>query len=683
MLFLARFRVSADIGGTFSDLFVYDEDSGEIITTKAPTTPAEPALGLINALEKSKISIADMVFFSHGTTMGTNSLIERKIPRTALITTRGFRDVLEIRRANKQDIWDAYKDVAPPYVRRRDRLEVDERIDYSGKILKPLDEKEAKDVSKLVRDRRINAVAICFANSHMNGSNERRMKNILSRIHPEAYVCASHEIVPEIFEFERTSTTVINAALGPIMSNYMKDLVSRLRDCGYKHDVLIMHSAGGVMTAETAANFSCRLTNSGPTAGAAAVTFVAGLCGFKNAIGLDMGGTSADVSLTHNGKTRLTNEWSVEFGYPILFPCVDMVSIGAGGGSVAWIDSGGSLRNGPQSMGADPGPACYMKGGTEPTNTDANLVLERLSDKMFLGGQLKIDKEAAKQVIRRKIANPLGMDIVEAAQSIISIANANMLDAISLLSVRRGYDPREFVLVGFGGAGPLHVPFLAKELKIPRVLIPPHPGITSAMGCLLVDVRHDFSKTFICRANEAKANKIEKELVSLESKAVKLLKNEDITTDRIRILRNLDMRYLGQWRSLTVQCPRPFTAETLKDACGRFHAEHEREYMYSRREQEIEIYGLRVAGIGVTKKPKLKKYPRKGDVKAAYKGTRNVFFKETKGFTETEIYDRFKLVPGFEIEGPAIVEQMDSTLVIPPEMNANVDDYLNILMDIR
>ncbi|MFQ5763048.1 MAG: hydantoinase/oxoprolinase family protein [Candidatus Bathyarchaeia archaeon] len=679
---MPAYRVAVDVGGTFTDVFVYDEHTGEIRIAKSPSTPINPAIGVMEALKKSSIAPAEMVFFSHGSTVGTNALITRNFPRTGLVATKGFRDVIEIRRGVREDIWDAYKDPAPPYVKRRDRLEVDERTDYTGTILKPLSEDEARSIARVFKRRGIASIAISFINAYMNGENERIMKQILQSEYPEAFVCTSHEVVPEIFEHERTSTTAVNACLGPVVSHYLYDLTRRLKEAGYTGDAVVMHSGGGVMTAESIAFHAARIANSGPAAGAIAGAYFAKLCGFQNSIGLDMGGTSTDVSLMFNGEMRIAREWWVEFGYPILFPCVDMVSIGAGGGSVAWIDEGGSLRNGPRSMGADPGPACYMKGGTEPTNTDANMLLGRLNPDMFLGGAMKVDKNASEEAIKQKIGDPLGLDAVQAADAMIKVANSNMCDAVRLMSVRRGYDPREFSMVVFGGAGPLHGAYVAAELSIPALIIPLWPGITSALGCLLTDIKHDLSKTYISDVAEVNADLLEREFTIMEEEAAKRLRAEGTPEDRQQMLRYMDMRYVGQWRSLTVSCSRPI-GDSLEAVCDKFHVEHQREYAYSARDQSVETYGLRVSAIGLTDKPKLPKLPRTGTAETALKGSRNLYLSEAGGFVETKVYDRSKLSAGAILTGPAVVEQIDSTVLIPTEANGEVDDYGNIIISIK
>ncbi|GAB4269796.1 MAG: hydantoinase/oxoprolinase family protein [Deferrisomatales bacterium] len=674
-----QYRIAVDVGGTFTDVFIFDEAHGEVRVTKTPSTPDDPGQGILDGLDKGGVPLDRVLLFSHGTTVGTNALITRRLPRTAMVTTKGFRDVLEIRRSTKEDLWDAYQDVAPPYVRRRDRLEVAERIDYRGEVVTPLDEEEARRVATILRKRRVSAVAVCFMNSYANPAHELRMKEILQEALPEAFICTSAEILPEIFEHERFSTTVINAALGPVAGNYLKKLTGRLREKGYAGEVLVLHSGGGVMTADTVAERASRIASSGIAAGAISSAYIAKLCGFQNAIGLDMGGTSADISLMYDGELRVTKEWQVEYGYPILYPSIEIITIGAGGGSEAWIDQGGSLRNGPQSAGADPGPACYRRGGTEPTNTDANLLLGRLSPKI-LGGAMELDVQAAEAAVR-KIAEPFGFRTEEAANAIIQVANANMYDALKLISVRRGYDPREFALVAFGGAGALHAAHLAREMEIPTVIVPPFPGITSAMGCLLVDVQHDLSKTYLADAAAADVAALEDQFRALEQQGMELLAAEYTAPEHVQLLRFLDMRYAGQWRALTIPAGRPL--ESLEAAVETFHAEHQREYAFSNPQGAVQIYGLRVKAVGAVPKPGLKKHPLRVGAEPTAAGTRPVYFAEAGGYVATPIYDRPTLPPGATLTGPAIVEQLDSTVVIPPGVEARVDEYLNLILDVR
>ncbi|MFA9418404.1 hydantoinase/oxoprolinase family protein [Natrinema sp. HArc-T2] len=672
-------RSGVDIGGTFTDVIVFDEETGDIEIEKTPSTPANPAEGVINGLTKSELDVSALDFFSHGSTVGMNALIERELPRVGLITTEGFRDVLEIRDGTKEDIWDTYEDVADPYVKRRDRLEVSERIDYNGTVVEPLDEEEAREVVRIFKRRGIDTIAISLINAYANGDHERRLEEIVAEEHPDAFVCTSHEILPEMFEHERTSTTVINAALVPVVQEYLVDLSSQLSERGYDGDVLAMHSGGGVMTTDAIAYYAARIANSGPTAGAIAGQYIAEQCGFENAIGFDMGGTSADVSLTYQGDVETTDEWAVEYGYPIMFPTTDIETIGSGGGSVAWIDEGGSLRVGPKSQGADPGPACYMRGGDKPTTTDANVVLGWVDPDNFLGGDMKATSKPSREVISRDIADPLDLSLTDAASAIERIAIANMCNAVRLVSTSKGYDPREFALVAFGGAGPLHAASVARNMNIPKVIVPPYPGINSALGCLLVDVEHDLSRTFIADATEDVTEDIETAFAEMEAEIEERLDEEGIDRNRTRMDHELKMRYTGQWRSLSVPCSRPI--ESMDAIRDKFHREHERVYAYSDEEQSIEFYGLRVTGRGIVEKPSFPELESEG-LNDAHKGTREAYFEEVGEYVETDVYNRGKLGAGASFSGPAIVEQMDSTTVVPPNAKAEVEETGNLIITV-
>ncbi len=675
---MSRYRVAVDVGGTFTDAVIFDEKTTEVSIAKVPSVPASPAQGIIDGIKEANITKGEQIrLFSHGTTVATNALITRRLPRTGLVTTAGFRDVLEIRRATKDDLWDAYKDVAPPYIPRRDRLEVEERIAYDGSVLTPLNQEQARQVAHILRRRQVESVAVSFINSYINPIHEQQLKVILQQELPGVMVTISSEVLPEIFEFERTSTTVANAVLGPVVGRYMVDLSRQLQQLGYGGEVLVLHSGGGVMTAASAEHYAARLAASGPAAGAVAMAYVAKLCGFESAMGLDMGGTSADISLMWKGDLRITRDWQVEYGYPIRFPSVDVITIGAGGGSLAWIDKGGSLRNGPQSAGADPGPASYIKGGTEPTNTDANLALGRLGPQL-LGGKMLLHLDAARQAIDQRIGSQLGMDTVSAAHAIIQVANANMSDALRLISLQRGYDPRDFALVAFGGAGPLHAADLAREVNIPTIIVPPYPGALSAMGCLLVDMRHDLTKTVTTTTTKEDLAQLESEFRPMETELLEQLRREGVGEQDIELMRYLDMRYLGQWRYLSV----PYTQDRIEPGqlLDAFHQEHEREFAYSQPELPVEIFGVRVTAVGKIAKPHLPLFDKRPGATVQPSGTRPVYFAKADGFVETPIFDRGALPAGLSLTGPAIVEQLDSTTVIPPGIRAEVDEYLNIIM---
>jgi N-methylhydantoinase A len=673
---MSRYRVAVDVGGTFTDVFVLDEDSAEVDVAKVPSTPHDPMEAVMNGVAAASVDLGDVTLFSHGTTVATNALITRRFPPAAVVTTKGFRDVLEIRRGTKNDLWDAYNDVAPPYIRRRDRLEVSERIDYTGRVLEPLDEDEARAVAAKLSRRGVQAVAVCFINAYANPANEQRMREILQEELPGVAVSTSSEILPEIFEYERFSTTVANAVLSPLVGGYVKRLGERLRESGYKGDLLLLHSGGGVMTEALVEKYAVRLAASGIAAGAIASRELALRCGHRNAIGLDMGGTSTDIALVHDGEMRTTNEWAVEYGYPISFPSIEILTIGAGGGSLAWIDQAGSLRNGPQSAGADPGPACYLRGGDEPTNTDANVVLGRLGTEL-VGGGMTLDHSAAEQVIKSKVAVPLGMGLIEAASAVIKVANANMADAVRLISIRRGLDPREFALVAFGGAGPLHGAAVAKELSIPVVIVPPNPGITSALGCLLVDVRHDLATMYLRPVEEADQSEIDQEFAKLEAEARERLQHEGVPDEHVSLQRTIAMRYLGQWRSLAVPVDRSLAS--LDEAIAKFHDQHEREYAYRRDGAPVEIYQLGLRAIGITPKPQLKQYQlgRAGVAPEPFT-RRPVKFDELDEPVETPVFHRDSLSAGTDLRGPAIIDQFDSTTVVPPGVIAKVDEYLII-----
>jgi N-methylhydantoinase A len=667
-------RVAVDVGGTFTDICILDEGEGTIEVAKVPST-ADPIDAVVSGVVEAGVDLRDVVVFSHGTTVATNALITRNLPPAAMVTTRNFRDVIEIRRGTKADLWDAYNDVAPPYIRRRDRFEVTERIDWAGEVVTPLDEEDALHVASILRKRGVKTVAVCFINSYANPAHELRMREILEQELPGVSVSTSAEILPEIFEHERFSTTVANAVLAPLIGGYVRRLADRLGENGYGGDVLLLHSGGGVMTPKTAERLPVRLAASGIAAGAIASRHLATLCGYSNAIGLDMGGTSTDISLVYAGEERVTKEWFVEYGYPIVFPSIEVLTIGAGGGSFAWIDEAGSLRNGPESAGANPGPACYGRGNDRPTNTDANLVLGRLGEGL-IGGAMTLDRAAAERAIAAHIGDPLGLGVEDAADAILRVANANMADAVRLISIRRGYDPREFALVAFGGAGPMHGAALARELSIPTVLVPPDPGITSALGCLLVDVKHDLSTMFLGAVDGVDPVELEGEFGKLEAEARERLESEEVPEEQMSIQRLIDMRYLGQWRSLTIPVDAPVD---LEDAASRFHSEHEREYNYRRDGAPVEIYRLNVRAVGVTPKPDLKRHDRNGAA-ARPSATRPVRFDETDAAVDTPVYARTELAAGTRLDGPAIVDQLDSTTLVPPGWRAEVDEWLNIRM---
>ena len=674
---MQHLRVAVDIGGTFTDICVLDERSGALQIAKVPST-SDPIDAAFDGLRKTGIDLKDVTLFAHGTTVATNALITRRLPHVAMVTTTGFRDVIEIGRSTKQDLWDAYQDNPPPYIRRRDRLTFDERTSALGEVEVGVDAAAARELAARLRKRGYAAVAVCFMNSFANPANEREMKRILEQELPGVAISNSADVLCEMFEHDRFSTAVVNAVLQPVVGAYALRLQERLRAGGYDNDLLLLHSGGGVMTPKTVSYQAARLAGSGIAAGAVASKYIGTLCGYPHSIGFDMGGTSTDVSLVYDGQSTVTREWYIEYGHPICFPSIDIKTIGAGGGSLAWIDEAGSLRNGPHSAGAQPGPACYGQGGDKPTNTDANLLLGRLGSGLA-GGDLRLDVELARQAVRTQVAHPLGLSDVEAAKAIIDVANANMADAIRLVSIMRGYDPRDFALVAFGGAGALHGAALARDLAIPTVIVPPNPGVTSALGCLLVDIQHDLTLVYLVDVAAADPKAIESAFAELEIEARERLVKEGVAPAQMLLVRSIDMRYAGQWRSIAVPAPAPFTA--IADAVRAFEQAHLREYNYKREGAALEIFRLNLTAIGMTPKAELKRGVH-AQAGAKARGERAVVFDDVTTSVMTPIYRRDDLAAGMRIAGPCIVEQLDATTLVPPAATMTVDDWLNLRIEV-
>ena len=678
---MAGFRVGVDIGGTFTDTVMIRD--GEITRVKVPSTPPAFHKGLLNGLDRLEQPLSDMDLLAHGTTVGTNAIVARAGARTGLVTTKGFRDVLVLRRGDRADQFNLWWQPQAGLVPRPSRFEVDERVDYAGDVVRPLDEDGVRRVAAQIREQELEAVAVTLINSFVNPAHEQRIKEILSEELPGVYLSISSEILPEILEYERTATTTVNAYIGPVMDRYVAALEHELRDKGYGGDVVISTSAGGVATPEIVRQVPARTVESGPAAGVMAAAEICRLAGIDNVVTFDMGGTSLDVGLIHAGEVLRTNQYMVEWGTPVRFPCVDVKSIGAGGGSIAWIDKGGSLRVGPHSAGASPGPACYGQGGTDATVTDAELVLGRLEASAFLGGEMRVDPALAKDAVRSDVGEHFGWDAVEAASGIVRIAVNNMTESLRLATVDRGYDPREFSLFALGGAGPLFAAEVAREANVPQVIVPRHPGLTSALGLLMVDIRHDVSKSLMRTESQLDPALLNDEYRALERRAADTLAGEGVAPGDMLIERTADMRYYGQSASINIPVPSgELDAATLLTVVRSFHARHEQEYGYTMPADaaEPELATLRVSGIGKADSFKLLPSGRSGALDDALVGTRQIFFDGE--FHETPIYDRDGLAPGVTFDGPAIVEQLDSTIVVLPGMAARVDDYENVLISI-
>lgn len=674
----SRTHVAVDIGGTFTDICTFDKVDGQVRVAKVPSSP-NPIDAVLHGLEQHGVDLGSVALFSHGTTVATNALIERNFRPSAMITTRGFRDVIEIRRGTREDLWDLYADPAEPYIRRRDRLEITERVAADGSVVTELNEDEVQRIVEILRHRKIESVAICLINAYANPVHEERLEALLREQLPDTAIWTSSAILPEIFEHERFSTTTANAVVGPLVTKYVSDLDASLTERGYDGNLLLLHSGGGVMTPQGVRKLPVRLASSGLAAGATACQYIAKLAGFSNAIGLDMGGTSSDISLVNDGELSTTDQWQVEYGYPICLPSIEVLTIGAGGGSIARLDEAGSLRSGPQSAGATPGPACYGAGGTAPTTTDANLALGRLDTKL-LGGAMTLDVELARDAIEREIATPLGMTVEQGANAILQVANANMADAVRVVSIRQGFDPRDFALTVFGGAGPLHGASIARALSIPTVIVPPNPGVSSALGCLLVDVRHDLGSLLLARADELDLDVLRARFAELERDAHERLDQEGVAPEDMRFQRSLDMRYQGQWRSLNV--PVPSDSDDLEQAIQTFHEEHERSYSFRRDGAPVEIYRANIRATGVVPKPELP-WTEPVEQTATPQRERDVYFHERDARVPTPVFDRATLSAGSRIVGPAIIEQIDSTTVVPPDAIATVDGWMNVRIDLQ
>jgi len=679
------YRLGTDVGGTFTDLVLLDEDTGEISVFKTPSTARNPADGVFDGIKNFEEKTGEIEYFAHGTTVGTNALLERKGARTALMTTKGFKDVIEIGRQSrgwpKPKIYDFCIDKPEPLVSRNLRFEADERIDHKGGIVKRIDAEEIKQLGLALKEADIESMAICFLFSYANNEHELKARDIISKALPNIFISTSSEVLPEYREYERFSTTVLNSYVQPLVSGYLEDLKTRSKKAGILATIHIMQSNGGLMTIEAAKEKSVHILLSGPAGGVGSAVFYGNISGYENTIAFDMGGTSADISLIEKGSPKLTGEGYIG-GYPAKIPMIEINTIGAGGGSIAWIDTGGALKVGPHSAGADPGPVCYDKGGKEPTVTDANVVLGYISPDYFLGGKMKVDKDKAFSSVSQ-IGKKLGLDPLIAAYGITEIVNSNMIRAIRMISVERGYDPRDFVLVAFGGAGPLHACRLAAELNIPKVLIPPAPGIGSAIGLLIADIKHDYSITRIQEMDKFLPSDINKIWGEIEEKAISRLKKEGVSSQSIMLHRSIDMRYKGQSFEITVPVPGgEMTTDVINEIIGDFDNAHNRLYGYSC-DDPIEGVNFRVSAIGKTPKIRPRRLTKAGVLEGALKYHRKAFFKKYDDYVDTPVYERDLLSPGNILKGPAIVEQMDSTTVIHPGQVGAVDDHGNIIIEIR
>jgi len=675
-------RFAVDVGGTFTDLISWDLQSGEIRSNKT-LTAAEPSQGVLEVIRKHKLPLRDVNLFVHGTTLGINAVLQKKGARTGLITTKGFRDVLEIARMDRPDMYNITYQKPPTLVPRQLRLEVEERIDAHGTILRPLDRAGVLEAIEVFRRHQVQAVAVCLLHSYANPLHEEAIGTILAQEAPELYVTLSHQILREYYEYERTMSAVMNSYIQPLVEGYLDGLQKTLQAQGFLERFLLLRSSGGAMSYAEARESPIFTLMSGPAGGVLGASRLAGLTGLPNLITADGGGTSFDVSLVVNGQPRVTSETMVE-GYKLLLPILDIRSIGAGGGSIAAVDSGGALQVGPESAGANPGPICYRRGGDQPTVTDAALCMGVLDPEYFLGGEMRLDYEGARSAIDAKIARPLGLDVARASSGIFAIAETKMAGAIREMTIEKGLDPRDFALLAFGGSGPFFGCNLARRCDIGKVVIPVAPANFSAMGMLMSDLVHHYSRTLVLDLKDATANLIESTFRDLEALGESALEADGSAARDRQVHRSLDMRYFGQGgHSVTVPVDSGrFTVGQRERLEASFHELHESTYGH-RTAEPVQIVHFRVQAVGRVEKPEVKPIRTASeDASHAIKQRRNVYWRELGGATPWPVYDRSRLFGNNKFTGPAIVEEPTATTVVGPGDKVTVGLYGDLIIEV-
>lgn len=676
-------RVAIDIGGTFTDLVGLDS-SGKVIYTKSLTTYDNLANGVLDCLRKASIGVDEIEYFIHGSTIAINTVIQKNGALTGLITSKGFRDVYEIGRSNRPDAYNLAYQRPVPLISREFRLEVTERLGSDGSVRQGLVEDEVRDAARALRRMGVQAVAVVFLHSYINPDHEVRAGEIIREEFPDAFVSLSHKILREFREYERTSTTVLNAYVAPVVSHYVGALEDALRREGFSGSFMIMQSNGGVMSAANAKELPVAMMESGPVAGVIGTGKLGAQIGIANLISFDMGGTTAKASLVIDGQSKVVTGYHIggyESGYPMMLPVIDIVEVGTGGGSIAWLDAAGALKVGPLSAGSTPGPVCYNRGGDKPTVTDANLILGRLDEANFLGGEMRLDLEAAREAMRVRIADPLGMTIEQAALGIIRIADAKMSLAVREVSVAKGYDPRDFALTASGGAGPLHAVAVARELSIPKVIIPELPGTFSAYGMLYADVRHDYVRTNVQPQSAADPRSLTGLFLEMEREAGATLTEEGIGPSNSTAVRTIDLRYRGQEYTLNVAVPStPLTDDALKALRSKFDELHYAQYQHSSSSQPVEIVNLRVSAVGLLAGAMPKKASGKPVASDAPRQNRKVYFEG--GAAECQVLWRDNLRIGETIMGPAVIEELVSTTVLHPGDRATLHESGAIIVEI-
>ncbi|HEY7064161.1 MAG TPA: hydantoinase/oxoprolinase family protein [Chloroflexota bacterium] len=688
-----RYQIGIDVGGTFTDLAAIGERDG-VVPAKVLSTPHDEAQGIFDGIGRlaetfgtsTRALLNDTDVILLGTTVVTNTMLEYSGANTGLITTKGFRDIIDLRRGYKESLFDIRLPAPYAIVPRQKRLGVTERIDCDGNVVIPLDEDEARHVVRRLKDLGVDSIAVAFLFGYVNPVHEQRVREIIREEHPAAFVSLSHEVLPQIREFERVSTTLVNAYVSPKFRGYLGRLEQRLREAGFQGDLFITQSNGGVMDLPFSGERGVEAIISGPVGGVVAGVFNGDLSGHRNLITVDMGGTSYDVCLVRDSRPEISVESWVS-RYRIATPMLDIHTIGAGGGSIAWVDEGGALKVGPRSAGAEPGPACYGRGGAEPTVTDADLVLGYINPDFFLGGRMRLDRAAAEAAIERQVAQPLGMTVVQAASGIFRIVNNSMTNGIRYVSVARGHDPRDFALMAFGGAGAIHAGMQARDLGIKTILVPKRASVFCAFGNLISDFKLSRVRTFIARAGEVDLEHLNDVLGQMYGEAESLL-GSGTKMKELVVQRFMDMRYLGQVHEVTVPIrsrTRRVTEVSLATTIRDFHDQHEQLYTFKRPENPVEILNLRLDLIGVrdnAARPVSHAFEGE-DPARARKSIRPVYFETHGDYVDTPVYDGALVQPGNLIPGPAIVEEPDTTIVVYPGQEAMLDHYQTYVIELQ
>lgn len=688
-----RYKIGVDVGGTFTDFLLVDQN-GEFSLYKTLTTPKDPTIGFFNGLkemaQKRNQSLKEFIkqidIIVHGTTITTNAVLTRNGAKTGLLTTKGFRDALEMRRGIREELYDNKYEPPKPLIPRYLRLPIDERVTYEGEILKKISKEDVLGAVNKLKKEGVEAVAICFMHSYANSKNENDAAEIVKESLPNTYLTNSSRISPQVRFYDRVCTTVFNSYVGPILEKYINRLSEELALNGLKGVLLIMQSNGGVMAPNVAKTNAATTLLSGPAGAPVAGIEYISAHKYTDCITVDMGGTSFDVAVVKDKKAILTTEGKVD-RFILSLPMLNIHTIGSGGGSIGWIDDGGLLRMGPQSAGADPGPVCYGLGGEKPTSTDAALMLGYLNKEYFLGGKIKLDYDGAQKAIQKHIADPLNLDLIEAASGMFQVVNTNMAAGITEITIHKGLDPREFLLVVAGGAGPIHAGHIASELEIPTLLIPKESSIFCAAGMLLSDLKHDFVRTYHSSFNSLDKNKFKALIKEMESEGKNILKSEKIEEERIEFYYSCDMRYTGQYHEVNVMIDKDeINKVDLESISEKFHIHHDQLYGYSLKDRGAvpELINIRITCIGKTAKPKFQEEEYRGEnCDYAFKGKRDIYIPEKKQFQKVMVFDGHKMGYGNTVIGPAIIEQETTTILIPPKYGLVCDKLGSYLMYLR